>query len=48
MMATLRNAKVPDLAARYGILSKRLVSCEMNYIDHSTANLAQFSPAIFW
>ena len=48
MMATLRNAKVPDLAARYSVLSERLLSSEMNYIDHSAANLRQISPATMW
>lgn len=48
MMTALRNAKVPDLAARYSIMSERLLSCETNYIDHSAADLGQISPATLW
>lgn len=48
MMAALRNAKVPELAARYSIMSERLVSYETNYIDYSAADLGQISPATLW
>jgi hypothetical protein len=47
-MAALRDAKVPELAARYSIMSERLLSCETNYIDHSAADLGLISPTSLW
>ena len=44
MMAALRTAGLPEIAAEYSTLSERLISCETNYIYQSTNTLPEFAP----